>query len=117
MLEYRLNDYFDYNKLYENLMPKETTKSKKETTTNSNEREGLISQMMMDKFDLDLNKDKRFENGRIINFYEIKCLNEKCELLKEIKIARINNNQKANFEVDGITYSMELRERNLSISN
>ena len=117
MHEYESNDYFNYNQLYEDLMSKETTKCKKETakskkltTTNSNGREGLISQMMMDKFDLDLNKDKKFENGRIISFYEIKCLNERNELLKEAKIAKINNNQEI-FEVDGITYSLEIRDR------
>jgi len=68
MFEYKLNNYFDYNKLYENLTK---TKSNKVNTTYSNGREGLISQMMMDNFNLELNKDKRFEKGRIINFYEI----------------------------------------------
>ena len=42
-------------------------------------------------------KDKKFENRRIINFYEITCLNEKDGLLKETKIAKINNNQKVIF--------------------
>jgi len=122
MLEYELNDYFDYNQLYNDLMSEETTKSKKETTkskkvttTNSNGREGLVSQMMMDKFDLDLNKDKKFENGRIISFYEIKCINENGELLVETKIAKINNNQKT-FEVGKITYSLEIKAQNLEIN-
>ena len=47
MFEYKLNNYFDYNKLYENLTK---TKSNKVNTTYSNGREGLISQMMMDNF-------------------------------------------------------------------
>ena len=51
MFEYELNDYLDYNQLYNDLMSKETNKSNKVTTTNSNEREGLISQMLMDKGD------------------------------------------------------------------
>lgn len=121
MYEYELNDYFDYQ-LYKDLMSKkatksgkETTKSKKVTTTNSNGREGLISQMLMDKFDLGLNKDKKFENGRIISFYEIICFNERNELLKETKIAKINKNQK-NFEVDGIKYSLEIRAQDVEIS-
>ena len=112
MFEYELNDYFEYKQLYKDLISKETTKSKKVTTINSNEREGLISQMMMDKFDLELNKDKRFKNGRKIYFYEIKCLNKERQIIKEIKIVKINNNQQYSFEVDGIKYSMELREKN-----
>ena len=122
MFEYELNDYFDYNLLYKDLMSKENTngkkkdaKSKKVTTTNSNGREGLISQMMMDKFDLDLNKDKKFENGRIINFYEIKCFNNKGNLLNETMIAKINNNNKK-FEVDGNTYFLEIKAQNLEIN-
>jgi regulator of replication initiation timing len=122
MFEYELNDYFDYNQLYKDLMSKDTAKSKietaksnKVTTTNSNGREGLISQMMMDKFDLDLNKDKKFENGRIIRFYVIICLNDKGEILKETKIAKINNNQKTTFEVNDIKYSIELRTQNSTI--
>ena len=122
MFEYELNDYFDYNQLYKDLMSEATTKSKKETnkskkvtTTNSNGREGLVSQMMMDKFDLNLNKDKKFENGRIISFYEIKCLNGKGEILNETKIAKINNNQKT-VKVDKTTYSLEIKAQNLEIN-
>ena len=70
MFEYELEEleeYIDFNILYNNLMSKNTTNI--DTTTYSTKREDVITELMMDNFDLKINKDSRFvEKGRKIVF-------------------------------------------------
>ena len=69
MYEYKLPEYNDFHKLYNNLMSEEKTDIN--ITTDSTKREDLITQMLMDNLGLELNKDSRFVKGRFIYYYDI----------------------------------------------
>lgn len=87
-----------------------------ETTiaTDSSKREDLITQLMMDNFDLDLNKDNRFEKGRKIYYYEIAYydIEKPKDIIKETKVLKTQNSQKFNFEVNGCIYKINLNKNN-----
>ena len=107
--EYELKSYIDYEILYINLMQKVTKKSK--TKTQSKTRESLITQLLMDNFNMEINKDKRFKDYRKIFFYVITYSSAKDN--KEIKSAKILEYkpiQEVEFEVNEIKYNIILQE-------
>ena len=109
--EYELKSYIDYEILYNNLMQKVTKKSK--TKTQSKTRESLITQLLMDNFNMEINKDKRFKDYRKIFFYVITYSSAKDN--KEIKSAKILEYkpiQEVEFEVNEIKYNIILQENN-----
>ena len=119
MLEYELEEYTDFSILYNKLMSKDTNSTeaaKETTTTDSTRREDIITQLMMDNFNLELNKDSRFEKGRKIFFYKISYYNEKepKTIIKTTKVLKIKKNQDLDFEVNGVKYKINLNKKNSS---
>ena len=109
--EYELKSYVDYEILYINLMQKVTKKSK--TKTQSKTRESLITQLLMDNFNMEINKDKRFKDYREIFFYVITYSSAKDNKeIKSAKILKFKPIQEVEFEVNEIKYNIILQENN-----
>ena len=109
--EYELKSYIDYEILYINLMQKVTKKSK--TKTQSKTRESLITQLLMDNFNMEINKDKRFKDYREIFFYVITYSSAKDNKeIKSAKILKFKPIQEVEFEVNEIKYNIILQENN-----
>lgn len=118
MIECELNVYNTTDDLYNNLIQK----SKKHTNTlYSSKREDLITQMLIDKLHLELNKDKKFEAGRKLYFYEISFYElddedkNKTKLIQEKKILKKGSSQKEIFNVNGIDYTIALEMYNVHV--
>ena len=79
MYDYELPEIRDFD-LLNNLMENNT---KVFETTESDDRENLIVQMIKDKLDLDMNKEESFANLREIFFIRVSFLNEKKEIMKQ----------------------------------
>ena len=120
MIECELNIYNTKDDLYNNLIPK---KGKKHTNDlYSSKREDLITQMLIDKLHLELNKDQRFEAGRKVNFYEISFFGQddkdknKTKLIQEKKILKKGSSQEEIFIVNGIDYTIKLEMYNTRVT-
>ena len=81
MIEYPLDIYKDYEFLKFNLLNEEDEKKEKKIPY-STKREDLICQMLMDYYELNINKDNRFVNRREIYFYEIIIFSNEKEIKK-----------------------------------
>lgn len=116
MFKNELNIINNYDVLYNNLM----LKAKKiNTRINSHKREEIISQMMIDTFNLGLNKDKRFEQGRYLYFYEISYYENIANNITKIyeqKIIKKGSAQSEIFKVNQIEYKIRLEKLNASVS-
>ena len=119
MIECELDAYNTIEDLYNNLMPK---KGKKNNNAYSSKREDLITQMLIDKLHLELNKDQRFEAGRKVNFYEISFFGQddkdknKTKLIQEKKILKKGSSQEEIFIVNGIDYTIKLEMYNARVT-
>ena len=119
MLECELNVYNTIDDLYNNLMPK---KGKKHPNNFfSFKREIAITQMLIDKLNLKLNEDPKFELGRKLYFYEISYFKtddkdkDKMKLIQEKKILKKGSSQKEIFGVNGINYTISLEMFNVHV--
>ena len=116
MYKNELNIINNYDVLYNNLM----LKGKKiNNRINSHKREEIISQMMIDTFNLKLNKDKRFEQGRYLYFYEIsyyEIIANNITKICEEKIIKKASAQSEVFKINGIEYKIKLEKLNASVS-
>lgn len=117
MLNYesQLPSYSDYEFLYNNLMIKPN--NKKNIVTESDKRENIITQLLIDKYNLSLNPDYKFENRRKLFFYVISIcnINDKNTILQTIHILKTNSNQNVKFKVDNINYIASLQIKNSTI--
>ena len=119
MLECELNVYNTIDDLYNNLMPK---KGKKHPNNFfSFKREIAITQMLIDKLNLKLNEDPKFELGRKLYFYEISYFKtddkdkDKIKLIQEKKILKKGSSQEEIFGVNGINYTISLEMFNVHV--
>lgn len=97
-------------------MPKNTTNI--DTTNDSTKREDVIMELMMDNFDLKINKDSRFkEKGRKIFFNKISYynFNDKKKIIKSTKVLKEKKSQDFNFEVNGIMHKIQLNLKNTKV--
>ena len=123
----KLNEFYTYDFLYNNLVPKEDTK--KPTTTNPIKRGDIITQMLMDNLNLELNKDKRFEKDRYLYYYEVsyfkieekeqfkeKEKSKEKTIIKEKKYLKRGSSQIEFFEVNGINYTIKFEKLDVQVS-
>ena len=119
MFDYELNEYNHIDDIYNNLMRKKTNKPPRDSYPFK--REDLITQMLMDKLQLQLNKDPKFEFGRKIYYYEISFFGpddsdeNKMQLIKEKKILKKGSSQEEIFIVNGINYTIYLEMHNTHV--
>lgn len=79
MYDFELPEIRDFD-LLNNLMEND---AKDTQTTESDNRENLIVQMLKDKLDLDMNRDERFANLREIFFVRISFLDQNKNIINQ----------------------------------
>ena len=97
-------------------MPKNTTNI--DTTNDLTKREDVITELMMDNFDLKINKDSRFvEKGRKIFFNKISYynFNDKKKKIKSTKVLKEKKSQDFNLEVNGIMHKIQFNLKNTKV--
>ena len=114
MIEYPLDEYKDYEFLKFNLLNEEDEKEEKKIPY-STKREDLISQMLIDYYKLDINKDDRFVNRRELYFYEIIIfLNEK--EIKKVDFLKTKRHMELFFDIEInkaiFKYKIEVSKKN-----
>ena len=114
MFEYEIKSYIDYDILYNNLMQPTEEKKINNTQNDSTKRENLITQMLMDNYQLEINKDHKFENWRKLYFYIISYFNanDPNKAIKTVRVLKTKANQDYIFDVNGIKYNINFQTKN-----